>query len=361
MSINTDPNIKAKVVYDTILQIPEEMGIPSPEQMNGTRLEQTGELCCRICYDSLGKGRSSDAMHDHLLEVKHWSVYEHGHFTLELRRGLSVHDALALANRPGLTVRQDKYGSVRITLNARHLLDWDRWTKLSYPNYETQASANRLFDEMLCCVKKLGFAPRIFKNLKPYGDADDAFVAPVQPNVNSERKLTLFLSGSRGMSHEQVRHRFNISQRSTRYVDEDSSPWVEHPLMGAYFAANPDSPLKGQISGAINASRETYVGAVSALQTWLISQKVDKFTARKQARGAARGFLGNALCTELMFTASVDMWLDMLGLRAAQAADAEIRVLYGCVLNALKSSAYGKEFEHVKMVPAPDGLGEVLA
>jgi thymidylate synthase ThyX len=58
---------------------------------------------------------------------------------------------------------------------------------------------------------------------------------------------------------------------------------------------------------------------------------VDELTpvvGRKQARGAARGFLGNALSTELIFSASVAQWRRMIAQRDNEAADAEIRDLF---------------------------------
>jgi hypothetical protein len=66
--------------------IPEEMGTPAPDQMLGTPAEQLVELSGRVCYDSLNapKSRPSDQFHPHLVNVKHFSVHEHVHFTAEV-------------------------------------------------------------------------------------------------------------------------------------------------------------------------------------------------------------------------------------------------------------------------------------
>jgi thymidylate synthase ThyX len=197
-------------------------------------------------------------------------------------------------------------------------------------------------------------------------------VEPVYPN---ETTVSMFLSGSRGWSHEQVRHRENISQRSTRYVDENESPWVRHPLIEAYLTEKEkegyenDALLGHYVDGkmqmpwagtAIEQCRRTYSETVDRLQQWLLSKGVDKLTARKQARGAARGYLGNALRTEMIFTTSVDGWKEIIRQRLNAAADAEIRCLYGMVLDELKKSRYASEFDKFMTVPASDGLGVVL-
>lgn len=63
-------HIIAKLVYDGgEVLIPEEMDKPSDGQMIGTQYEQLSELACRVCYDSLGRGRSSQDLHKHILEV----------------------------------------------------------------------------------------------------------------------------------------------------------------------------------------------------------------------------------------------------------------------------------------------------
>jgi thymidylate synthase ThyX len=354
-----DKNIKAKLVCDQkSFFIPMEMGQPSPDQLQGTLAERLSELCCRVCYDSLGKGRSSEKMHEHLLDVQHWSVYEHFHWTVDMPDlfwdDKSDKALLALLNRPGLRV-VSKDSGLRITLNLRHLLDWDRWTKLSYlPDHGV---ADHMFDQLLGA--SLPVAPLVFQRLKPYNPTQRIEARAVESDFPCEKFVTCFLSGGRGMSHEQVRHRFAMSQRSTRYVDESGSPIVEHPLISKYMEETPGNEIQSIRRRLHFSCGQTYDNLVCVLEKWLIDKGVDKFTARKQARGAARNDLGNGLATEMMFTANLDMWDAMIRLRCNPAADAEIRVMYAQVLTSLQESQYGDHFKKFTLEPSPDGLGQV--
>ena len=117
-------------------------------------------------------------------------------------------------------------------------------------------------------------------------------------SVTEHASLSYFLSGvSRGLTHELVRHRVGvaISQRSTRYVDENESEWIWHPLIEAYNRENGHKPgvhecITGAACAQVQAQAQgAYKIVVGILQDWLTSKGVDKLTARKQARGAARG------------------------------------------------------------------------
>jgi thymidylate synthase ThyX len=176
----------------------------------------------------------------------------------------------------------------------------------------------------------------------------------------------MFMCGSRGWSHEQVRHKFRtaVSQRSTRFVNEAESPWVDHPLVQEYMGdpalVPADLDEMNRVLKAIKKnSRETYGYVVDRLEPWLIRRGVEKITARKQARGAARGYLGNALWTEMVFSASVAEWKWMMKLRCSSPADAEIRGIFCEALPELRSSRYGEDFKNLELVPAPDGLGQM--
>lgn len=187
-----------------------------------------------------------------------------------------------------------------------------------------------------------------------------------EPETDEEKWITLYLVGSRGWSHELVRHGdwTAISQRSTRYCDESESEWVLHPLMSKWLDEN-DSPVweqtKERMQELLDTSKNAYRETVSGLEKWLISRGVDKVSARKQARGAARGMLGNALETEVIFSASVAQWRHMLTMRAADAADAEIRLGFAeAVLPCLRQSRYADRFADFELVSASDGIGRSL-
>jgi thymidylate synthase ThyX len=311
------------LVFDgTVVRIPEAMGTPRADQMQGTELERLAELCGRVCYDSLGKGRSSVEFHKHILDVGHLSVHEHGQFTLALPlplpEGARLRDWLG---RPGVTAWRDT-DTLRVTLNTRVLLDWQRFGN------HTPLPAEISVDS-------------------PYRTG---------PVTDDERWVSIYMVGSRGFSHEQCRHGdfTAISQRSTRYCDESESPWCWHPLLKEFLAAfrdstvgSPDSQIRMELNDICDygekVAKETYDHVVKILQPWLISKELDKLTARKQARGAARGFLGNALQTEMIFSASITQWNWMIQQRMSPAADAEIRMIYkDQVLPALKASQYAE-------------------
>lgn len=362
----------AKLVWDggSALRIPEEMGSPAPNQMKGTVWEQICEIAGRICYDSLGRGRSSEDFHKHILEVGHLSVDEHPHITIRIDGGSSA--IMAFINRPDFWVEMEDSGGIRVTLNPRGIYEWDRWSRLIHRKNPD------LVGEPFSMGDRLSFhAERAFPMIVAPRKRDPEVVrkyeqwsAIVPPETDEEKWVTMFVGGSRGFSHEIVRHGnfTGISQRSTRFVDENESPWVDHPLIQEFWAStdpvpdDPDDRLRGALKSLADDTKRiaqyTYAKASETLQKWLLARGVDKQTARKQSRGAARGYLGNALWTELIFSASVGQWKRMMRLRCCDPADAEIRSVFVDALRELKASRYGKDFEGFELVPASDKLGQ---
>lgn len=359
----------AKLVWDggRVVNIPEEMGSPRDDQMCGTVGENLSELSGRCCYDSLGRGRSSKDYHQHLLDVGHWSVYEHYNLTFGLtpKHGITAWLPVFL-NRPGVYTRPlYEQNQIRFTLNLRSVLEWDRFTS-GWPHGPEAKALGLLLRWIFQQI-----APAVIKDRPSDAEAElmagllgDLSLFP--PEDDHEKWISLYMVGSRGYSHEMVRHgdETAISQRSTRYVNEGESPWVIHPLIQAYHeqAGTTRIVSEGSIAGLIDHSREIYKDLVNKLETWLLSSgklsgPYAQTTARKQARGAARGMLGNALQTELIFSASVAQWRHMIRMRAADAADAEIRLVFNKAVPALQSSAYGDRFADIELVPASDGLG----
>lgn len=360
----------AKLVYDggDEVQVPAEMGVPRDDQMQGTPGERLAELAGRVCYDSLGKGRPSfgvdgvEGYHDHILKVGHGSVLEHYNFTVQVQADYTADMLFPLFNRPGLTVRADTNQFARITLNPRVVLDWDH---LTLPDTDGVRHFSEAWKGLLASHASR-LVPHIIE-AKPYQLPWNFFHSEiVEPVYHTEAWITLFLCGSRGFSHELVRHGdfTAISQRSTRFVDESESPWVTHPLEDAFIRDDelPEaSRLEVDSVGAetLLAARRAYIKQVAHLETWLLSRGLDKTSARKQARGAARGYLGNALHTELIFSASVEQWKRMLRQRASVFADAEIREVFCKALPELKRSRYGQAFENWELADSPDGIGQI--
>lgn len=173
-------------------------------------------------------------------------------------------------------------------------------------------------------------------------------------SVTEHVHLNFFISGvSRGLTHELVRHRHsNFSQRSTRYVDESESPWALHPLIEKYKSSlNID-----MINATIELAKRAYREVESDLQMCLIADGIDKHTAQKQARGAARGLLGNALTSALVWTCNIRSLRNFLEQRASQFADAEIRLLANEVYNVCMC-VVPEYFNDYKKVECADGIG----
>lgn len=404
-------HIKARLVWDggNDVRVPSEMGTPRADQMQGSPYERLSEIAGRVCYDSCGSGRPSfdgpcpkcrggegkasctackgtgevEGFHKHIHSVGHYSVYEHGPVTISLRGKSSQELLLALVNRPGVFVASplSDEETLRVTLNYRSLVEWDRMSAELLENSFVRAYADRLSKFFATFLP--GMFPHVFTNRAPvygeelgFGMSKSVFTDPVLPH---EKWICLYMSASRGVSHEQVRHGdfTSISQRSTRFCDESQSSYVQHPLLTQFIVDGCPGSDPGFITkkehNAKFAAVDAYTMLVTVLERWLTGRGVSALTARKQARGAARGYLGNALATEMIFGASVQQWRWMLEQRGSAAADAEIRQLYAgsasqedgkpdadCVLSCLQNSAYRESFADYRTEPSPDGIGCVI-
>ena len=376
--------IGAELIWDGThrILIPERMGKPGEGQMDGTPAEQLTELSGRVCYDSLGSKRSRPSAEyiKHILDVGHLSIAEHYNATILLESSEpSFIDMLSfiMLNRPWVWVTPVSPTSARITMNIRVVMEFDKWTRVladMIPEYPVH-DATHLSSIIKNCWHDL--APRLVTQPHPAGvgiAAEQLNIVSaeiVEPENDAERWITLYIYGSRGFSHEMVRHGdfTAISQRSTRYCNESKSPWTLHPLMQMYMREqdNVESMIaREETAQFIETAKTLYKAWVKRLIPF-IRAKIDpedpyaKTTARKQARGAARGLLGNALETELVFSASLMQWRHIFQMRAAAAADGEIRYAACKALEACKASRYGERFEDLILVEASDGTGLMLA
>jgi len=360
--------VTSKLVWDgsTNIVIPSEMGTPRADQLQGQVREQLSELAGRVCYDSVGTGRSSPDYHKHVKEVGHLSVYEHAHMTVQIKWPL---EALIFLNRPGLWVENRYEDGFRVTFNPRNILDWDMWSEQIGVDDLIKEKTGFNVGDLLSFHAETAYpmmvTPR--ERTKSIIDGYKRDSQVVEPETAEEKWVSMFMVGSRGFSHELVRHgdRTGISQRSTRFVQENESEWIDHPLVQEYDKwlwakdSSASFTFMEKIKKLKDLAKGLYGEIVDTLQPWLIDRGVDKFTARKQARGAARGYLGNALSTELIFSASVGQWKRMMRLRAVGPADAEIRAVFVQALADLKKSRYAADFENFSVEGASDGLGEV--
>lgn len=369
----------AKLVFDNIsneLDIPEEV-LPEDEKpydhhFQGSTLDNLVELCGRICYDSCNtkKSRNSKDYHNHINEVNHGSVQEHPNLTFHVRNPRENHERDStyddklrwqadvyseLVNRPGVYIREDHYEGFYITANLRAILEWNNFG----------GDYNSIGKDLQNVASE--FAPLVFGDkvatidgLKPKTKNS---IKVIKPNTEEEIWASFYISGvSRGLSHELVRHKYRtaVSQRSTRYVDESESEWAWHPLLKKYSDKEIIQNLRWETPQDYLIEAETickysYGILVDSLEEQLTAY-TDRFQARKQARGAARGILGNALSTELIFSASLAQWKRMLRQRMSDAADAEIRLLFNDIFDVLKNK-FSSHFENWETTPASDGIG----
>lgn len=325
---------------------PEAMGEPKEGQLQGTLYERFGEICGRVCYDSLGKGRLSASYHKHVCSINHYNVYEGcvATFVLDFKSKDDLyHTAIALGNRPGIwfIIEEDR---MRVTLNARTAIEWERHTM--HPNeYSQQLGLLLVYEYSQLMPLVFGETPRLEHPNCPFQ------ITRVDPKYDHEKWISLWLYLNRGGSHEQVRHRWqgHMSQRSTRFCDESSSPRVEHPHIRAYRedTGNDIGSLlyDGNLCEASKFTGAIYSDAVAKLEPWLIKQGYDESTARKQARGAAREYLEHQLSTQMIYGGSVTAWKWMIHERASKFADGHIQELYVHeVVPALLESKYAASF-----------------
>lgn len=320
----------AVLIWDSLqpkrLTVPPEAGTPAPHQLQGSPLDNLAELAGRECYDSLGaaKSRSSAEYHQHIHDVQHLSVYRHCAFTVELRCLPAV-----FLNRPGIWVERagSHKGSadpLRVTLNLQSVLEWDRVRPIDALCGMQAAGVGYL---LKLAAKSL--APLSIREIPEDSRPLDLAARIVYPENDNERGLSYRIWGvSRGLTHELVRHGAYTapSQRSTRYCDEADSPWTWHPLIrdGWTDEAGDRRRLTADARAALDHAQAMCQDAYENVVNEMVTGGVD----RKQARGAARGVLGNALSTSLIFSASLARWKEIAAVRNHPAADGEIRELF---------------------------------
>jgi flavin-dependent thymidylate synthase len=314
--------------YPDKLIVPAEMGTPKPDQLQGSTWDNLCELAGRVCYDSLGQGRPSKEYHEHIKEVVNLSVYRHATFTVKIPTGsttISDH----LLNRPSLWVELDNTThSWRVTLNLQHIREWMKW---GVPEFEP----TRHFTAAMLGNVGADLAPLACGDMRNDQLLLRHSAEYVLPKNDRERWLSFFITGvSRGLSHELVRHTAYCapSQRSTRYCDESESPWIWHPLLKRLAAK--DDEVDSDLLHAKRYASHLYDRLIPKLMNEVGGNPT---SARKAARGAARGVLGNALETELIFSASVAEWKHLCSLRNHPAADEEIREMAQQIEEVMKT------------------------
>lgn len=280
---------RATLIYDSLTNkppiVPARTGTPRADQMQGSPLDQLCELAGRVCYDSLGQGRSSEEYHKHIREVNHGSVWEHGTVTFRSESPYFVQ----FINRPGVWIEVDDKRHYA-TANLRALREWEEWG-INKADYDVAANALAIAAPLVA-----GFSP-------------DSYGADlVTPWTDAQIWASFYIERvSRCFSHELVRHKFQtaVSQRSTRYCDESEAAFIRHP--------NGYTPFFG------------YRDAVSEAYRNAVKTAIWEGKERKTAHGIAARVLPNGVETQLIFSASLAQWKRIFRQRINPAADAEIR------------------------------------
>lgn len=157
--------------------------------------------------------------------------------------------------------------------------------------------------------------------------------------------VSLFIEGvTRGLTLELNRHRhYAISQRSTRYTNEDEANFVLEPYYadiynrsGGDVATGPELQMLEEFLDQCREAQNTYVRQVN----WLMEINPHELTGtnlRKWARGKARNILPHALETRGTWTGNIRAWRHFLEMRSERYAEEEIRRLSNVAFAALRS------------------------
>lgn len=162
-----------------------------------------------------------------------------------------------------------------------------------------------------------------------------SIIAKQHFSVLEHASATFYIENvSRTCTHELVRHRhLSYSQRSQRYVDESSSGVVVPDAMVRVRDARlgNDQTVQEAATELENTSHELYQNLVRIM--------VEAGIPRKEARGAARGWLLQNTETNLVVTGNHRAWREFISKRWHAAADPEIRTLAGMILRDLRDIA----------------------
>lgn len=292
----------------------QEQKILAPDCYQGTPQEILIEFAGRVCYDSAKYGeqnRSSTDYHKHIVEVGHTSVLAHGVITAVVDLEAIRQWCFDFAGEPGWYMSPVNGGyAYSLTCNLRFL------ERMKFSGMSKESS------EYLYAF--LSEANRRYPSIIPEFEMDisDNIEFPDYIGLNKAGNqcwISMLLTMSRSCSAEWNRHSFEsaISQRSTRYCDESDAVFLKHP----------EDLDDDSINCVEIILKEFYIKKQSQIYNRLIYEGVDKFTARKQSRGAAARYLPMGVETQEVYTASLREWQEIFRQRISSAADGEINLL----------------------------------
>lgn len=192
------------------------------------------------------------------------------------------------------------------------------------------------------------------KNGRPNEENQESVKEHRHGSVTEHVVFGLYITGiTRACSLESNRHRqLAVSQRSTRYTQEEDSAivlepyyaklWDKYPMREnntnyernrwlfvdetVYPTTNPDAILLSDFVNASAGAVATYKEQVEMLMT-ANPNDLRGFDLRKWARGKARNILPHALETRIAYTGNVRAWRWFLEARSDKHAEPEIRRL----------------------------------
>lgn len=120
--------------------------------------------------------------------------------------------------------------------------------------------------------------------------------------------ITVRFITDRGIANEIVRHRVNLAQESTRFIQYDDVEFIIPPWLDAeYLLSSNDTTT---IDGPINETSIFYQICLNA-ETWY-----KNYIELGWSPGKARAVLPVALKTEVVVTATIEEWIHIFKLRA---------------------------------------------
>ena len=168
-------------------------------------------------------------------------------------------------------------------------------------------------------------------------------------SIIEHASVSYFIEGvSRSLLAELSRHRhLSFSVRSQRFINEAEAKIVLPPAIrdlddkykdtSIFDSTTRRDSLIDALEGERELATETYDAIVDALTRSGLH--------RKQAREAARAVLPNMVEVKMVVTGNLRAWMEMIGKRDADGADAEIRELARTIhddLNEYASSVFPK-------------------
>lgn len=299
--------VKLIGVNGKMLEKPEQYRIYG-HHFNGTDYENLIEYAGRKCYDSINteKSRSSKEFHEHILEVNHDSVTAHSMLFVKINSFMHFNIfKIAFANERGWWTDKNSNNEEILCVNFRFLN--------RYKNVFSQHT--HLLDQLILIASEK--APFIFQ--KPNRVIVHYYKEAEESEIPEELKWYSFEINniSRALSIELNRHmnQTALSQQSSRYVDKSNFKFIKHPH---------DAMSESDTEDFVELCKGFYEAAFTTSYNKLIASGVEKFTAKKQARGVASRYLPQGSDTEKVFSVSKWQLDQIIKQRLNPAADKEI-------------------------------------